>query len=64
MLLVNYKDDGARSPIEIKSAIEQEMDCGFKVLFSTQTQANREAIKSNESQHSIVERAREKKAQK
>ena len=44
--------------------IEQEMDCGFKVLFSTQTQTNKEAMKSNESQHSIFERAREKKAQK
>ena len=48
------------STIEMKSRIEQEMDCGFKVLFST----NREAVKSNESQHSIFERAREKKAQK
>ena len=33
---------------------------GFKTVFST----NREALKSNESQHSIIERVRVKKAQK
>ena len=48
------------SPIEIKSTINQEMDWGFISVFSSK----REAMKSNESQHSIFERAREKKAQK
>ena len=48
------------SSIAIKSTINQEMNRGFKTAFST----NRETLKPKKSQHWIVERARNKKAQK
>ena len=55
----NIKTTRHHSSVEIKSTIDNEKCIwGFKVVFSK----NREAMKPNESQHSIVERAREKKA--
>jgi hypothetical protein len=46
--------------IEIKSTIKQEMYSGLKPVFST----NREPVKSNDSHHSIFERARDQKSVK
>ena len=47
-------------PVEIKATIHQEMNWGFKPFFCI----GWDALKSNESQQPIFERAREKKAQK
>ena len=58
--LRNTKTMKHLSPVEIKATIHQEMNWGFKPFFCIDW----DALKSNESQQSIFERAREKKAQK